>query len=129
MTMPETLPISTHVPQGATISTSYVGRQMRAFAIVANEVRTISMMNTLATIFFSVGTTCVGFAVGIWTNAMFYETLTPEGRILSHVIGPALCALAFILGCLGIWALRSRSTTWDAIRKESRPEGQRSPAA
>jgi hypothetical protein len=85
MAEPPHSPIFTELPQGATISTAYVGRQMRAFAIAEHEVRTISMMNTLATIFFSVGTTCLGFAIGIWTNAMFYETLTPEGRILSHV--------------------------------------------
>ena len=79
-------------------------------------------MNTLATIFFSVGTTCLGFAVGIWTNSSFSETLTSEGRILSHLIAPGLCVLSAILGGLGIWSLRSRSTTWDAIRRESLPE-------
>jgi hypothetical protein len=105
--------------QGATISTAYVGRQMKAFAIVENEVRTISMMNTLAIIFFSIGTTLLGYAVGIWTNSMFADKLTPEGSILSHVIAPILCALALTLGCLGIWAIRSRSTTWNAIRQES----------
>jgi RsiW-degrading membrane proteinase PrsW (M82 family) len=122
MSGPPHPPISTQQALGATISTAYVGCQMRAFAIVEHEVRTISMMNTLGTIFFSVGTTCLGFAVGIWTNAMFYDTLTPEGRILSHVIAPFLCGLAFVLGCLGVWAFRSRSTTWDAIRRESLPE-------
>jgi hypothetical protein len=94
---------------------------MKAFAIAEHEVRTISMMNTLATIFFSVGTTCLGFAIGIWTNAMFYETLTPEGRILSHMAAPILCAFALIFAGLGIWSLRSRSATWDAIRRESLP--------
>jgi hypothetical protein len=111
--------ILTQSPQGATISTAYVGRQMRAFAIAEHEVRTISMMNTLATIFFSIGTTCLGVAIGIWTNAMFYEKLTPEGTILSHVAAPGLCVFWLIFVVLGFWALRSRSATWEAIRRES----------
>src|SRR5271155_2384791 len=117
MTNQQSSSILTQLPQGATISTSYVGRQMRAFAIAEHEVRTISTMNTLATIFFSVGTTFLGFAVGIWTNAMFYDSLTPEGRLLSHVASPILCVVALIFVALGIWALRSRSVTWDTIRR------------
>lgn len=115
------VPLGAPIP-GARITTAYVGREMKAYAIVEGEVRTISMMNGLATVFFSAATMFLGFAIGIWTNAAFYETLNPEGKILAHVVAPVLCGMTVLGVILGFWALRNRGTTWDAIRRESKTE-------
>lgn len=93
---------------------------MRVYGIFESEVTSISMMNSLATSAFSIASALLSFAVAIWINATFYQTLTPEAVVLSHVVAPGLCVLS-VAGCgLGAFALISRRGTWRAIQQESR---------
>jgi RsiW-degrading membrane proteinase PrsW (M82 family) len=112
--------ISTDTSRGATIRTAYVEREVKAYAIFENEIQTITMSNTLASVFWAVGIASLSFAVGIWTNAEFVEKLTPEGSILSHVIAPALCVVTVICWALAVWAMCPRRGTWTAVRSESK---------
>ena len=93
---------------------------MKVFGILESEVRIISMFNTLSTTFFSVSASLSSIAIGIWVHGSFVEKMTPEGTILAKFIAPVLCVVALIFAGLGIWARRSRGSTWDAIQKESK---------
>lgn len=116
-------PISTEVPRGATISTAYAERQVKAYAVLESEIKTISFFNTLATVAFSVGAAFISTAAGIWTNAAFVtdKILPPEGAILAKFVGPTLCVLALIAFALGGWAIHSRRSVWAAISQQSKP--------
>jgi hypothetical protein len=112
--------ISTEPLRGATIRTAYVEREVRAYAIFENEVRTISMWNTFAGVFFSLGAASLSFAVGIWTNWSFAVSMPPEGSILSRFVAPALCLVTLVFWGLALWAVYSRRQTWNAVRTESK---------
>ena len=112
--------ISTDTSRGATIRTAYVAREVKAYAVLENEVKTISMWNTLAGVFVSAGAATLSFAVGIWTSAAFADKLTPQGEILTRFAAPALAATTVILWLLAVWAIWSRSRVWVAIRRESK---------
>jgi hypothetical protein len=117
--------ISTDISsRGATIRTAYVEREVTAYAIFENEVRTISMWNTLAGVFTSIGAATLSFAIGIWTSAAFTDKLPPEGNILSHVVAPVFCFATIVCWAIAIWAVVSRSKTWAAIRTESKQPDQ-----
>ncbi len=109
-------------PIGATITTAYVARSVRAFAVLESEVHTLSFFNTLAATLFSVASAFLSFAVGIWSNAAFTDKATPAGAILAKVGAPVLCVLAVVALCLALWALRARGSTLTTIRNESRSE-------
>jgi hypothetical protein len=93
---------------------------VRVYGIFESEVTSISMMNSLATLAFSGASAFLSFAVAIWTNATFYQTLTPEAVVLSHLVAPGLCVLSVVGYGLGASALISRRGTWRAIQRESR---------
>lgn len=110
-------------PAGALIVTAYAKRNLRAYPVLASELKNLSMLNTLSTISFSSMGAFISFAVGIKTNAFFVERPPPEGIILSNVVAPASLVLAVIAFVLGIWAIRSKSSTWSDIRQESSGQG------
>lgn len=114
------LQVSTDVPRGATITHAYVERNVKVFGVLESEVRMISMFNTLSTAFFSASASLASIAIGIWVHGAFVEKLTPEGIILAKVVAPILCTMALIFIGLGIWARKSRGSTWQAIREESK---------
>jgi hypothetical protein len=117
---PSKAAISIESPRGATIRTAYVEREVKAYAIFEHEVRSISMWNTLAGVFTSVGAAALSYATGIWTNASFAEKLTAEGTVMSHFVAPTLCVIAIVCWFVAGWAIVSRAKTWNAIRAESK---------
>jgi hypothetical protein len=114
--------ISTDSTRGATIRTAYAEREVKAYAIFENEVQTLTMWNTLAGIFMSLGAACLSFAVGIWTNAAFAEKLTPEGVIFSKFVAPTFCLLTLVSWGIAIWAVYSRSRTWEDVKAETKAQ-------
>jgi hypothetical protein len=111
--------ISAPVPRGAFIETAYVERAVRAYAVYEHEVDSISRLNGLSSIFFSLSASLVSIAAGVWVNAAFVDKLGAEGRILCWVIAPALCLFSVIFSGLGYWAVRSRRTVWGDIKQQS----------
>jgi hypothetical protein len=111
--------VTVSAPHGATISTAYVRREVKAYAVLETEVRTIAWFNTLSAAFFSTSSALVFCAVGLWGNSAFAEKLTPPGEILSHFVAPALCAFAVLFAALGVWVRRSRKSTWETICNET----------
>jgi hypothetical protein len=118
MATPETV-ISTESPRGATVKTTYVERQVKAFAVFDTEVDVLSSLNAQATVFFSVASAALSFAVSIWANAAFYSELTPAGQIASHIVAPALLVVAVLFVGLGVHAWTRRTSTVNAIRQQS----------
>jgi|SRR5215831_2547950 len=112
--------LSTQAPVGAYLTTVHVGREVKVFAIVDSEVRTIAMFNTLSTVFFSLCFSSLSAALGVYANSMFSEKLTPEGVVLLKFGVPTLIIFAIVFFGIAIWARMSRGTTWDVIRKESK---------
>jgi hypothetical protein len=115
-----TPPVSAEVPRGAIVTTAYVERQVKVLAVLENEVNSFSIFNTLTTAFVSAGTSLISIAAGISASGMFAEKLTPEGVVLFHFGAPLLCAFGLLMYYLANWAYRTRKSTLDAIRGESK---------
>lgn len=111
--------ISTESRGGATVKTTYVERQVMAYAVFETEVEALSSLNTQATIFFSVASAALSFSAGIWTNAAFAAQPTPEATIASHIVAPSFLILAAIFVGLGIHAWLRRASAVAAIRRQS----------
>jgi hypothetical protein len=111
--------ISTETPRGATVKTTYVERQVKAFAVLEAEVDALSSLNAQATTFFSVSSAAISYAVSIWTNAAFAQQPTPEAIVASHMAAPILLVLAAVFVGLGIHSLIRRSATVNSIRTQS----------
>jgi hypothetical protein len=113
---------STEIARGATLTTAYASREVKVLAVLDTEVQQISMFNTLATAFVSAGTASVSIAIGIWVNGAFAERLTPEGTVLSRFGAPALFIVGLFFYLLASWIYRTRKSTLDMIRTESKPK-------
>jgi hypothetical protein len=105
--------------KGAKVTTVYVERHMKAYAIHEYEIDSIGTHNALATIFFSVGSAAFALGTGIIVNACFTEKLTPAGELLEKFISPlTFIAFAVFIG-LGFWSLGKRTKVWTRIRVEA----------
>jgi hypothetical protein len=81
--------ISAESSRGATINTTYVTREVKAYAIFENEISSIKFWNSFTGIFASLGLSSLTFAVGIWTAYSFVDKLTPEGAIMFTLCHPS----------------------------------------
>jgi hypothetical protein len=124
MTDPVNPAVSAKVPRGAILTTAYAEREVKVLAVLDNEVHSISTFNTLTTAFVSAGTSLISIAIGIWANGAFADKLTPEGTVLSHFGAPLLCALGLLMYYLASWAYRTRQSTLDAIKVESKSKAE-----
>jgi hypothetical protein len=103
--------VLTSTERGATVKTTYVERQVKAFAVFDHEVEVLSSLNTQSTVFFAVGSAAVSYAIGIWTNAGFAQQLTPAGELASTLIAPGLLVVAIVFYGLALsawWKRRKR---------------------
>ena len=105
----------------------YTERQVKAYPIFESELESLSFLNTMTLVFFSVGSATISFAVGIWTNATFAEKMTPEGVVASIYGAPVLLVAAAICYGLGGLALYSRRQQWSKIKTESVARTEPSP--
>lgn len=92
---------------------------MTAYAVHENELEMLSYLNTQATVFLSVASALASFAFGIWTNAMFAESMTPVGELASTLAAPLLIALSLLFVWLGVFAIKRRQVTWTLVKRES----------
>ena len=75
-------PIATSGVRGACVQPVYVEREMKFYALPETELNTISLMNTLALVFFSVGSFLLSPAIGIMIETSYQENLTPITTVL-----------------------------------------------
>lgn len=107
--------------RGATITTVYTGRQVKVLVVLETEIDSLAMFNTLTTLSISVGISLISLAVGIWATGGFSKELTPEGYVLSHFVGPSLCALGVLVFLFAYLSHRKLKATLNAIRSASQP--------
>lgn len=106
--------------QGSYVQPIYVERKITYYALPENELNSISLMNTLALVFFSVGSFLASLGFGIQIDAAFQKDMTPEAKLLQEVGAPILWSLAAVFGAVGGWAVKQRYGMLKNIRQESR---------
>ena len=107
-------------PGGATITTAYVGREVKVFGVFETEIDTLSSLNAQSTLFYALSSALASFAVGIWTNAVFYERLTPAGQFATGVGAPILMLIGVVLFIVATNAWWKRKSTIASIKSQSR---------
>ena len=109
---------------GAHLGLLHMERQMNVYPIVEAELRTITVMNVISGVAFSIAGLLIGFAANIWIGASFYIDLPPEAKVMVKYGAPACVLLSgiFIIG--GIVAICVRSSTWKNVRRSAITEAQ-----
>jgi hypothetical protein len=113
--------VSLTTPVGATVTTVYLEREVKAYAIQGHELETLSMMGTLAGTFFAIGAFLLSAAIGVWVNSIFYTSMPPMAEVAYKYVAPGIIVLSFIFFIMGVWALRRRASTWKTIRRQTKP--------
>ena len=89
-----------------------------------NELNQISHLNTLSTIFFSVGSALISIAIGVWVDAAFQtEPISATAEVLKSVVLPIIVVLGVLCYAGGIWQICARKSMLNTIKKESRELG------
>jgi hypothetical protein len=104
---------------GATVKTLYVEREVRVFAVHEFEYSSLSNLSAFATIAFAVAGASSAYAMGIFTNAVFAEKLSPAGELATKIGAPILLIFAVVAACSGAFAMWKRSELWGTIKKQS----------
>jgi hypothetical protein len=108
-------------PYGATMHPNYMGRTMTTYPVSEPEMEQISILSAQVTTRFSLATLLLGLGASIWTNAIFVNEMTAEGKVASLYVAPALIAFAVLCAIGGLIARRNRASTWQRIKNESTP--------
>ena len=120
MTNNPSSPISTQSPPGATVTTVYLEREVKAYAVQEHELETLSMMNSLASAFFAISAFLLSAAISVWVNALFYETMPPRAEVANKYVAPGVLILGLIFVLLGVWANYKRASTWKTIKGQTK---------
>ena len=106
---------------GAVVTAVYVKRKMLVYAVSEGDLETLAIMNTQATVFFSIFSALLALSAGIWTNAAFAapDTMPAAGKILAWFGAPVIVVLALVFLGLGVWATVKKRSTWNRIKNES----------
>ena len=107
--------ISTDSERGATVTTTYARRTMRAFAVYELEMEQLASTNSTATFFF----TSAGVALGYVADSL-PKALSTAGSSMKEPISFLIIAGFCIV--VGVWNWRKRRTILDTIRGQSQTE-------
>lgn len=113
---------SSQTDRGATVTNSYVGREVKVFAVFDTEVEILSSLNAQATIFSSVGSGLLSFAVAIWINRTFYVEIPPAAQVATSIGAPILLFLALVFFGLAIHAWVRRHKTLRNVRTQTKQQ-------
>jgi len=107
--------ISVDTRKGAFLHTTHMERTVKVYGVIETELTHISMLNTLATIFSSIGSFFLALAVSIIVSWATQGQATGTSKIFLQIIMPAcfFVALLFYLGV--IWAIINRKSIWEEI--------------
>ena len=117
---PERLRLDIRGTTGSIVHPQYVERDMTFYAVPEHELRSISMMNTLAIFFFSGASSFLAFFAGIRVEVSLQDPVTPQAAAISATAEPICIIGAIVCGLLGGWALVHRGSMLKTIRNESR---------
>jgi hypothetical protein len=103
---------------GATVQSQYMVRTMKCYPVHESEMEMLSTLTTEATIFFSLASLSIGYALSIWINGSFVVTLTDKAKNALAVAPIALTAGLILLG-IAIYQVVRREGLWGRIKKEA----------
>lgn len=108
---------------GTKFHTRHLKRTVKIYSIQEFELRSVTRLNAIILIATSTGAALLTYLMGLGTEALMQETISPTGWILLKVVGP-ICGV-LCMGCFGIagWAYKTRKTDLDQILEESKVEG------
>lgn len=105
--------------QGATLKTVYAKREMKVFAITEPELNTVSILNALSLLSFSVASFLLSLSIDVKIDIPQTEEPQSAGFILffwGTAVGAAVC---YVLGGIFLWLRRQTIVT---IKKQSSSE-------
>jgi Na+/melibiose symporter-like transporter len=108
--------------RGAYLDTLHMGRKVKVYAVLESEYKQASQLNTLATVFSSIGSFFIATAVSIVISCVTQQPITDANKIFMLIAAPVcfIIALGFYGGM--VWAIRSRKSLWDDIGVSSTDE-------
>lgn len=107
---------------GSQLYMLHATRVMKVYPIVESELSTITIMNVLSALGFSIGGIFVGIAINVWINASFYKELVPEAQVMVYWGAPISLVLGLFFFAVSVLAVAFRSSTWRAVRRSASME-------
>jgi hypothetical protein len=90
---------------------------VRLYPIIESELDSVAMLNSLATLFFSLGSSGFSIAFALWSG-MFIESTPSEAAKQAM---PVLICVFALVGCLftglGVWAWRRKGSELSKIKQ------------
>jgi len=113
--------------RGAYLETLHMGRKVKVYAVTESEYKQAAQLNTLATVFSSVGSFFVATSVSIVVSCVTQQPITGLNIIFMEIVAPACFLIA--LACYGgtFWTIKSRKSLWDDIGVSSKQEKASNP--
>jgi hypothetical protein len=109
------------VPLGATMRPLYMGRVVNTYPLSESELERISSLNDQVTARFSAASFLLALAVGIFSNAIFNDKLTPIAFVATVGLAPLLLCFSLGFGIGGFIARGKKSSAWEKIKADSAP--------
>jgi hypothetical protein len=109
---------------GATFNPMYLARRPMMWAISETDLRSMSVLNVIATYSFSIGAFLAGWAMDILISyGASNSALSPVADFLLHKCTFFLGALALASFGLGVIVTVKKGSILDQIKKETTPSG------
>jgi hypothetical protein len=105
---------------GALLRTVHAERTLMIYPIFESELRTISIFNALTAAGFSIGTGLLTFAGGLLIQTWQQDKPSPNAWKVVEIIDPILAVLAIVSYIFAIWAMKTRDSELNKIKKESK---------
>jgi hypothetical protein len=104
---------------GGVVRPLYQERAMKCYVVTDSELKSISLANGLMVVFFSLASSCVGFAISIAKDVAMAGELTPGAKMVLSIVQPGAYYAAAIFAVCGVWAYFWRLGAIAMIRRES----------
>lgn len=113
------------IQKGAFFRPYHIDRIVRIYPIEEGELNTLSILNTLSAICFSISSFFGSLALSLFTNLLTTPAF-PSQATIEHVLESVFTLLTFIPLGIGIWALVAKKSEINRIKNQSvsyRPSG------
>jgi hypothetical protein len=101
------------------IATEHNTRRMKSYLVFDTELKNISMLNAWAMLFFSMASSCLSVAIGLWSNLFITDSPSSIAQRYGASLEWTFAVLAAVFIGLGLCAIRSRTSQIDQIKRES----------
>lgn len=108
-----------NITSGASVRPIYVTRTMKVYGLHEYELATLSTLNAGATTLIGAASFIASAAIGIYTNSLFANELTAEGRLATKYVAPVFIAASILSAIFAGYLIYRRRGIIDAIKRES----------